>query len=227
MTIIIGAGIAGLTCAKYLNDKGLPFIIIEAADAVGGRVRTDIVEGFRLDRGFQILLTAYPEAQQLLDYEALDLQKFRSGTMIRQGDKFTTMGDPFKEPSTLFSTLFAPIGSLADKLRIWRLIDDVDSVDDTIFEKANTDTLTFLENYGFSEKAIQQFFRPFFGGVFLDDSLRTSASLFQFLFKQFYQGDVAVPRNGMSAIPEQIAQQLPQNSIRLNTKVLKIEDKKR
>jgi phytoene dehydrogenase-like protein len=77
--IIIGAGVAGLTCAIYLKQKSIPFVLLESSDEVGGRVRTDRVDGFLLDRGFQIFLTSYPEAKRVLNYEALQLKAFRSG----------------------------------------------------------------------------------------------------------------------------------------------------
>ena len=107
MVIIIGAGIAGLTCAKYLKDRGIQSLILEASDGVGGRVKTDVYEGFLLDRGFQILLTAYPEAQRLLDYKSLDLKAFKSGAMIRNTQKndFSVVANPFKEPSKIWSSL--------------------------------------------------------------------------------------------------------------------------
>ena len=130
--VIIGGGVAGLTCARYLQQAGRKSLVVEAADAVGGRVRTDRHDGFRLDRGFQILLTSYPEAKRLLDYDALDLYAFRSGAIIRQeessGNGFTEMPNPLKEPLGVFKALSAPVGSLADKLRLVELMRDVNEV---------------------------------------------------------------------------------------------------
>ncbi|BFG15836.1 hypothetical protein CerSpe_021100 [Prunus speciosa] len=80
--IIIGGGLAGLAAATYLNSQNTPFLLLEASDAVGGRVRTNVVEGFLLDHDFQIFITAYSEAQNLLDYNALNLCKFYSENSI-------------------------------------------------------------------------------------------------------------------------------------------------
>ena len=221
--IIIGAGVAGLTCAKYLNDYGITPLVLEAADTVGGRVRTDMVDGFLLDRGFQILLTAYPEAQKLLNYAALDLKVFRSGALIRIGGEFSVMSDPFKEPSQVFQTLFASVGSLWDKLKVLQLSNEVAKENTEAFFNSNaTDTLSYLQQYGWSEDMITNFFKPFFGGVFLENELATSSNFFRFVFKQFYNGEAAIPARGMQAIPELIAAKLPEESVKLGTKVANI-----
>ena len=221
--IIIGAGIAGLTCAKYLNDYGIESLVLEASDGVGGRIRTDEVEGFLLDRGFQILLTEYPEAKKLLDYNALHLKTFRSGALIRLDNDFSIISDPFKEPAQLFRTLFSSVGSLGDKLKVLQLSNEV-SKEDTqeFFNEKATDTLSYLQRYGWSEEMITNFFKPFFGGVFLENELSTSSNFFRFLFKQFYCGDAALPARGMQAIPEQIAAKLPIGSVQLGSKVEKL-----
>lgn len=222
--VIIGGGIAGLSCAKYLKDYGIEALVIEASDAVGGRVRTDEVEGFLLDRGFQIFLTSYPEAQRLLDYEALNLCKFRSGAMVRYKDTFSTIGNPFKEPAQIFKTLFSSLGTLKDKIKILQLSNEVSKENtETFFQDNPTETWRYLQQYGWSEAMIIHFFKPFFGGVFLENELSTSSNFFRFVFKQFYNGDAALPANGIQAIPEQIAAKLPKKSIRLNTQVQKLQ----
>lgn len=219
-TVIIGAGISGLTCAKYLQDHGHESTILEASDAVGGRVRTDFLNGYTLDRGFQIFLTSYPEAERLLDYNALNLKAFRSGALIRQGNDFTAMADPFKEPSLVFKSLFAPVGSLLDKIKILQLTNDVvHNTTDSFFTDNATDTLTYLQQYGWSNRMIEQFFKPFFGGVFLENELSTSSNFFRFVFKQFYEGDAVLPAAGIEAIPAQIAAKLPAGSVKLNAPV--------
>lgn len=227
--VIVGGGVAGLTCARYLQQMGRKSLILEASDAVGGRVRTDRHDGFRLDRGFQILLTSYPEARRLLDYDALDLQAFRSGAIIRQeesgGNGFTEMPNPLKEPLGVFKALVAPVGSLADKLRLVELMRDVNEVTraEDFFKDDDTSTLHYLQDYGWSDEMIVNFFRPFFGGVFLENELVTSSNFFRFVFKQFYNGDAVVPAKGMQAIPEQLAAKLPAETLRINTSVAAIE----
>ncbi len=226
MVIIIGAGMAGLTCATYLHKQNVPFTLLEASDAVGGRVRTDTVDGFRLDRGFQILLTPYPETKQLLDYEALQLQNFGSGAIIRKNGKFSTMPNPLKNPLTAPQALLAPVGSLGDKFKILKLSSQVKAKENSTFFATQTphSTLAFLSHFGYSQDMIQSFFQPFFSGVFLEKELLTADSFFQFLFKQFATGEAAVPAEGMQAIPAQLASRLPTQSIRLQTVVQTIHD---
>jgi phytoene dehydrogenase-like protein len=220
--IIIGAGMAGLTCASYLHRAGRTVVVLEADDAVGGRVRTDLTsDGFRLDRGFQVLQTRYPEVQRLMDYGALRLQAFRSGAVIRlAAGRQTTLVNPLDQPLAAFSALASPIGTLTDKLRIAALAQRVkSSSSEQLLTFPSTDTLTYLRQRGWSEQIIDSFFRPFFGGVFLDRNLSTASNFFEFVFKQFVEGDAAVPALGMQQIPEQLAARLPAGSVRLNTRV--------
>ena len=223
--VIIGGGVAGLACARYLHQAGAKPIVLEASDAVGGRVRTDMLDGFRLDRGFQILLTAYPEARRLLNYDALNLHAFRSGAMIRQDEGFTEMTNPMQEPLTLFKTLAAPVGTLSDKLRLLGLMREVNTVARAadFFRDKGTSTLAYLQDYGWSDQMIATFFEPFFGGVFLENDLVTSSNFFRFVFKQFYNGQAVLPAHGMQAIPEQLAAGLPAGTVRLNSPVVALE----
>ncbi len=118
--VVVGGGLAGLCCGRELARRGVPFLILEASDGVGGRVRTDVVDGFRLDRGFQIYLTAYPEGKRVLDYPGLDLKPFTRGALVRIGGKFHRVADPRSEPAAVLS-LFNAVGSAADKLRLVKL----------------------------------------------------------------------------------------------------------
>jgi protoporphyrinogen oxidase len=219
-TVIIGGGISGLTCAKYLNEKGYNFMLLEGSDALGGRVRTDKVDGFLLDRGFQILLTNYPEAKKILNYNNLDLKYFGSGALIKAEKGFMKMENPFRNKMAYLTMAFSSVGTLSDKLKIRKFANELSEIpDDEFFNMEATDTLTFLRNYGWSEKMINNFFKPFYGGVFLENDLLTSSNFFQFTFKQFFKGDAAIPAEGIQAIPEQIAEMLPRNCFRKNTRV--------
>lgn len=224
MIVIIGAGIAGLTCAKYLNDKGIDTLVLESSDAVGGRVRTDIVNGFRLDRGFQVLLTSYPETEKLLDYNSLSFRKLPSGARIRNGNNFFVMPNPLKDFWTVPQALFSPVGNFIDKFKVLQLNLETQNAAEPN-SKADETTVSFLKNFGYSETMIDRFFIPFFRGVFLEKDLQTDSAFFKFLYSHFAKGDVVIPENGIQAIPEQIASKLLPNQIQLNAKVLKIQDK--
>jgi phytoene dehydrogenase-like protein len=222
--VIIGAGLAGLTCARRLQAGGLTCTVLEAGDAVGGRVRTDEVEGFRLDRGFQVLLTAYPAAKKWLDYDRLALRKFSAGARVRCDGRMHRVSDPWREPGALFDTLRAPVGSLADKVRIATLRAAARrGTPDELFARPEISALDALRAHGFSERIIARFMRPWLGGVFLDGSLETSSRMLEFVFRMFAEGDTAVPAAGMQAIPEQLAAGLAPGTVRLNARVDALE----
>ncbi|KAK1359296.1 15-cis-phytoene desaturase, chloroplastic/chromoplastic [Heracleum sosnowskyi] len=218
--IIIGAGLSGLAAATKLTSVNTPFILLESSDAVGGRVRTDVVDGFLLDRGFQIFITAYPEAQKLLDYNALNLQTFYSGAKVYYNNTFHTVADPLRHFSDSLSTLVNPIGTIFDKLlvAVTRIKVLVKS-DEEIFRSEEVSTNDLLMKIGFSESMIDRFFRPFFGGIFFDRELETTSRLFEFVFKCLAVGTNTLPANGISAIPQQLAGKLPAGSVLLNCKV--------
>jgi len=218
--LIVGAGLAGICCARTLQRHGVGFRILEASDAIGGRVRSDRQDGFILDRGFQVLLTAYPEALDQLDYEALALRPFLAGAIIRYHGHFLRLSDPAREPGALLNNLFSPVGSLLDKYRLWRLRYDVEhaSIED-LFEAPETTTLQALRQRGFSERMLETFLKPLIGGMLLDSKLTVSSRLFQFVFKMLIEGDAALPAQGIGAIPAQLAQGLPPDSVQLNTRV--------
>ena len=218
--LIVGAGLAGICCARTLQRHGVGFRILEASDGIGGRVRSDRQDGFILDRGFQVLLTAYPEALDQLDYEALRLRPFLAGAIIRYHGHFLRLSDPAREPGALLNNLFAPVGSLFDKYRLWRLRYDVahETIAD-LFEAPETTTLQALRQRGFSPRMIEAFLKPLLGGILLDSKLTASSRLFLLAFKMLTEGDAALPEEGMGAIPAQLAQALPEGSIELNTPV--------
>ena len=224
--LVIGAGLAGLTCARRLHERGLDVQILESSDRVGGRVQTDTVNGFRLDRGFQVLLTAYPETQRELDYDALDLHAFRDGALVRYNGRFHRIADPRRHPWDAPRTLLAPIGSPADKLRVLRLRRTLTQQSiPQVLEREERTTLDALRTrWGFSSSMINRFFRPFFGGIFFDRTLRASSRMFEFVFKMFAEGRTVLPAGGMDQIPRQMRQHLPDDAVRGNARVETIDE---
>ncbi len=218
--LIVGGGLAGLCCALRLHVAGISSRIFEASDGVGGRARTDTVDGFLLDRGFQVLLTAYPEARQVLDYRSLELVHFEPGALIRYQGKFHRLVDPWRRPRHLLSTATAPVASLVDKLRVARLRRRVCRASlEELYARPETTTIDALRKEGFSERIIEHFFRPFLGGVFLDRELRTSSRMFEFVMRMFAAGDAALPARGMGAMAAQIAARLPKETVRTGAHV--------
>jgi len=218
--IVIGAGVSGLACALSLKRAGKSVRVLEASDDVGGRVRSDMVDGFVLDRGFQVLLTAYPTCRDLLDYRQLRLGHFDPGALIRTGTRDSTFSDPFRSPGEALATIMTPVGSLMDKVKMaWLRRELLRSDLETVWHRPNLTTLNFLRQYGFSEKCIESFFRPFFSGIFLESSLQTSARMFAFVFRCFSAGYAALPAGGMQQIPRQLAAVLGMEAIQLNARV--------
>jgi phytoene dehydrogenase-like protein len=217
--LVVGGGLAGLACARELTVRGLGASVVEAGDAVGGRVRTDAHDGFLLDRGFQVHLTAYPEAQRVLDHDSLDLRPFTPGALVRRGGTLHRVGDPLRRPQDTWASALAPIGSLGDKLRIAMLRRDVarGSVAD-ILARPETTTLDALRRRRFSEDMIDRFLRPLFAGVLLDPDLGTSSRAFEFVFRMLGAGDTVLPATGMQAIPTQLAASLPADTVRLHAR---------
>jgi protoporphyrinogen oxidase len=216
---IIGAGIAGLTCAAYLNRAGVACTIHEASQRLGGRLGSDTLDGFTLDRGFQVFLTSYPEARRLLDYSALHLGAFTPGALIYFNNKQHRFVDPFRRPASALATALSPVGTFADKLRVALLRRAV------LRKKPSADvtTLQRLGSFGFSQTMIDRFFRPFYAGVFLENDLSTSSRMFDFTFGMFASGDAALPRGGMQAVAEQLRALLTATQVIFSSRVQTID----
>jgi phytoene dehydrogenase-like protein len=225
--VIVGAGLAGLSAAREIQRHGLSVIVLEASDAVGGRVRTDIVDGFQLDRGFQVMLTAYPELQTQVDMRALDLRPFDPGALVWRNGKGHAVSDPFRKPQTLATTAFAPIGSVFDKARIVvlraRVLRRKSAV---LLSGQDVSTDVALRSFGFSTKIINRFFRPLFGGIQLDPHLATSRRMFDVIFKSLSEGQSVLPSRGMHALPLQMASRLSEGTIHLNNRVSTVDGTK-
>ena len=225
-TLIIGGGIAGLICARELARAGHAFVLYERQSEVGGRVRTTVRDGFRLDHGFQVLFTAYPTLTAALDLPALRLRAFRPAAVMAAGDRHpAVIGDGLVDFSLLWPSLVAPQLSLFDKLRLLRLRQFAASMPfDECFAPQfdRLSTREFLRQRGFTAGAISNFFAPFYGGILLDRSLETSASVLLYTFKMLAEGRTVVPADGMGAIPAQLAAQLPAGCVHTGTAVQRL-----
>jgi phytoene dehydrogenase-like protein len=221
--IIVGAGLAGLTCAQDLTREGVDCLLLDAAEDVGGRVRTDAVDGFLLDRGFQILLTAYPQVRKRIDVGALALSRFEPGAIVRRDGRFNRVSDPRRRPLQLPRTLATPIASAADKARVVRLLIDVCTHPvPALLRRADESTAARLARAGFSEGFIEAFWRPLFAGIQLDPDLEVSSRRFETILRTLALGATGLPRDGMGAIPRQLAATLPAGTIRLETAVAEV-----
>lgn len=219
--IIIGAGVAGLVAARHLEEAGIAPLIIDADDRPGGRLKTDEQDGFLLDRGFQVLLTEYEEVKRYLDLPALNLGTFRPGAHVHTRTQHFRFVDPLREPAQLIRSTLSPLGVFKDKMILARLGFRLrHKTPEQCFKGyEEQSTISYLRELGFTEQIIERFFRPFFGGIFLEQELTTPAGLFRFVFKMFGTGSAAIPAEGIEAVPKQLAGALQRTKFQFNTRV--------
>ncbi len=215
--IIVGAGVAGLVCAIELHRAGREVRVFDAASEVGGRVRSTSLNGLTLDHGFQVLFTAYPTLASYLDLSALEPRKFLPAARIVANRRASLIGDALSDPSLLLETVLARAVPLGDKLRLLALRRFAQqlTIDECFTARfASVSTREFLASRGFSTTVIDGFFAPFYGGILLDRTLATSASVLLFTFKMLAEGDTVVPAAGMGTITRQLAARLPAGTVR-------------
>lgn len=221
--VVVGAGLAGLAAARQLSIYGKTVRVIEATDAVGGRVRSDDVGGFVLDRGFQLYNPAYPEAARVLDHEALDLIPFSPGVQVSFASSSRTVGDP-RKPQWWASSLSPATGSLLTKTRFGLYA--LTCARTPVSELAQRPDITAgeaLTQAGVDRTVMRSVVQPFLTGVFLETDLATSRHFLDLVLRSFVRGRPSVPAAGMRAIPEQLAAALPPGTIVLDSPVEKIE----
>ncbi|MEV6824085.1 NAD(P)/FAD-dependent oxidoreductase [Amycolatopsis sp. NPDC051102] len=218
--VIAGAGLAGLAAAVTLHRAGVPCAVLEAADDVGGRVRTDVVDGFRLDRGFQILNPAYPAIRRLMDVDALRLGRFWRAVRVADDDRVSLLGNPIDTPKALRDIAARRYLSAKDLAALGALSARVAAGPaKAIVDRDDRTTLDELRRAGVSARAVETVFRPFLSGVFLEGELTTSARFFQLVWRSFLRSAPSLPALGMGELPRQIARTLPTSAVHLDTPV--------
>lgn len=222
---VVGAGVAGLACSRVLTEHGIDHVVMEKEDRPGGRIKTDYVDGFQLDHGFQVLQTGYPGIDDHLNLSALELNAFPSGVRVRYDDRFHVIADPRHHPRHLYSTAASPIGGVGDRFRLLRLAARLSSQPmEKIFDAPEEKTIDFLRGQGFSDRFIQSFFTPFFAGASLDPTLEASSRVLKYVIRLFSTGDAALPKAGMAAIVDQLAAHLDDAHLQCNREVIGLED---
>jgi phytoene dehydrogenase-like protein len=218
--VIVGAGMAGLVCAADLTRAGIGVTVVEATDGIGGRVRTDQLDGFLLDRGFQILLTAYPQVRRRIDLARLELGTFIPGAIVRTPQGTSRLSNPLHRPQDILATVTSPVGSLRDKLRLAELVLDVVARPArSLLRRPDMATGARLASLGFSRTFVDSFWRPFFAGIQLDPDLEVSSRRFDITLRMLVTGATGLPRAGIMAIPAQIAEAIAPSAIRLGAPV--------
>ncbi|MGY0003804.1 NAD(P)/FAD-dependent oxidoreductase [Micromonospora sp. I033] len=221
--VIVGGGLAGLAAARRLHRAGVPWRLLEAADRLGGRIATDEVDGYLLDRGFQVLNTAYPRLGGLVDLGALDLGWFTSGVLVRRGDRLDRLVNPLRDPAGAPATVTAGVGSLADRLRFAALATGCATLPvGRLLNAPETTTESALRRAGLSAAFIEELLRPFLSGVLLDRELATSSHVLAVLLRAFARGRIGLPASGMAALPAAVAGPLPAELIDLDTPVAEV-----
>jgi len=219
-TIIVGAGPAGLACALQCQKNDKPFLLVEGSDRVGGRVGSIQEDGFIFDLGFQVYNTAYEITNSLLNLEKIDLNHFRPGAMVHDGNSFQMISDPLRDLSQAFGTFFSDISTIGDKLKVLKLKNSLRGYRVDHDNESDMNTYEFLLDQGFSDRMIEMFFRPFFSGIFLETKLETSSRFFKYVFSMFSVGLASLPDRGMQAIPDDMLSRIDRGSIVLGKKVI-------
>ena len=217
--LVVGAGLAGLSAAVRLRAGGCDVHVLETADHVGGRLTTDRVDGFVVDRGFQVLNTGYPRAADL-DLTALDLGWFDRGAIVQVDGRDHRVMDPRSRLSALPGTVAAPIGSLGEKaaLAAFSLRAGYTPVG-RLLRRPERTAEEALRAAGISGALLERFLRPFLAGVLLEDELTTSSRYLDLLWRSFVRGTVGLPAAGMQAVGEQLAARVGAENVHLQTAV--------
>ncbi|MEO7752668.1 MAG: NAD(P)/FAD-dependent oxidoreductase [Terracoccus sp.] len=220
--VVVGAGLAGLRCARHLLDQGLDVVVLEAGDAVGGRVRTDVVDGYRCDRGFQVLNPAYPAVRRWVDVGALEMRPFGAGVLVRRDDRLAVLGDPRREPGLLGPTLRSGLLDVRDVAGLGRWVARVIVDPKGVIRGSDESLGRSLDAAGVTGRLRTEVLEPFLAGVLIESRTETSASFARLLVRMFLLGTPGVPTDGMQALPDQLAATLGAR-LHLGTRVDRVE----
>jgi phytoene dehydrogenase-like protein len=221
--VIVGGGLAGLSAARRLDRAGVEWLLVEGSDRVGGRIATDVVDGWHMDRGFQVLNTAYPRLSALVDVDALQMRYFTAGVLVRRGGTLHRLENPLREPLATPQTLLSGVGTLTDRLKFAALATRCATTPVArLLDMPETTTQEMLRKAGLSHRIIEEVLRPFFSGVFADRSLETSSHVTAMVLRSFTRGRIGVPAAGMAALPAAIAGPLPFPQLLIGARTLSI-----
>ncbi|WP_182377669.1 FAD-dependent oxidoreductase [Nocardioides sp. WS12] len=219
--VIIGAGLAGLACAARLHAEQVPVVVLEAAEAVGGRIRTDVVDGFTIDRGFQVLNTAYPALQTGVDVDRLALRRLPRGVRIRRQGALHDIRHPLASPGAALGDLTTSVVGLRSKVALARYVaSSVAARPSTIKGRADVEARAAWAQL--PDDVVDDVLTAFFAGVVLEAEITTSRVFTDLMMRMFVHGNSAVPAAGMQALPEELARQLPAGTVRLGTPVASV-----
>lgn len=221
--IIVGAGLTGLSAALKMEEAGMRYLLLEKDNQVGGKLQTEEIDGFILDRGFQTIYTSYPELSPILDFDSLNMRYFNEGSYIMKDGELHMFANPLKHPSNFGRILFSKITYHWDYFRLLKLRYNLNRLTEAeIFDKYEAKTSTVLRKRYFSKRIIQNVIQPLFSGIFLEDNLVTSRRSFEFFYQMMNKGKTGIPANGMAEIPKQLLSKLKPENVRLNAEVQQV-----
>ncbi|QWC86436.1 FAD-dependent oxidoreductase [Nocardioidaceae bacterium] len=225
--VVVGAGLAGVRTALAAEEAGLEVRVLEASHRVGGRIVTDVVEGFRCDRGFQLLNPAYPAVKRFVDIAALGLQQFGAGVLVRRDDGLHALGDPRRAPQHLLSTLRSGLISPRELIGIARWIAPALARPQAVADRdagPEGGLYDTWQRLGITGPLRREVLEPFLGGTLSTSRGDTSAAFVSLLLRSFVLGTPGLPRGGMQAFPEQLASRL-RTPVSLETPVTGVEER--
>lgn len=203
--IVIGAGVAGLRCAVRLTELGRTVTVMEAADEVGGRIRTDRIDGFNCDHGFQVFNPAYPAVKRWIDVSALQLQSFGAGVLVRRESGLKVVADPLRSPKLARDAVRSGFLRPREIAALGRWLGPTLASPRRTLRDSDETLGASLDRAGVSGAFRHEVLQPFLAGVSVDSHEQTSANLSKLLVRMFAVGRPGLPRDGMRAFPEQLA----------------------